>query len=318
MRSAPLVTWQFAADSRTILALDADGNVITRSGAGFQGNEQLFRIDGPGIRDQSVVPANAYVARFSPDSRWLAVGSYSGVVQIWDVARRSLAREITGESGEVLPAGFCDGSNRLVVSQRSHFRYREYDLASGRQVASWPGPELFSKHGWAISSDGNSYLMIGLDGRAKLRDMRTGTVAAFDLDIREPEAAVFSSDGAYFASGSQYGTGKMWETRTRREVAAFTNARGDMHSFAFSPDGSRIASGGLNASEAVRLWDFASHQPLLTLSAQGSSFRQAAFAPDGNTVGAVNLAGILHLWRAPTWEEIGEQEKPGPRKQSPP
>jgi WD40 repeat protein len=151
--------------------------------------------------------------------------------------------------------------------------------------------------------------MIGLGGRAAIRDMRSGATTRFELAIREAEAPKFSPDGAFFASGSQFGTAKIWETHTRREVAAFTNATGDVGSIVFSPDSSRIATSSLGESEAVRLWDFASLQLLLTLQAKGSYFRQAAFSPDGNIVGAINLAGTLHLWRAPPMQEIEATEK---------
>jgi len=51
-----------------------------------------------------------------------------------------------------------------------------------------------------------------------------------------------------------------------------------------------------------------SHEEVVTLAGQGSIFRSAAFSPDGNTIGAVNAQGVLHLWIAPSWEEIEAAE----------
>ncbi len=33
------------------------------------------------------------------------------------------------------------------------------------------------------------------------------------------------------------------------------------------------------------------------------------FPRDGNVLGSINRSGLLHLWRAPSWEEIEEAEK---------
>jgi hypothetical protein len=62
----------------------------------------------------------------------------------------------------------------------------------------------------------------------------------------------------------------------------------------------------------MTLWDVGSYERVLTIRAAGSIFRQTAFSPDGNVLGA--LSGprgrpTLQLWRAPTWAEIERAEK---------
>jgi hypothetical protein len=46
-------------------------------------------------------------------------------------------------------------------------------------------------------------------------------------------------------------------------------------------------------------------------------FAMTAFSPDGNALGSKNANGILHLWRAPSWEEIERQEKAAPARREP-
>jgi WD40 repeat protein len=65
---------------------------------------------------------------------------------------------------------------------------------------------------------------------------------------------------------------------------------------------------GSNGQEAVKIWDVDSHETVATLEGRGSLFVFAAFSPDGNTIGARNLKGVLYLWRAPSWEEIEARE----------
>jgi WD40 repeat protein len=80
------------------------------------------------------------------------------------------------------------------------------------------------------------------------------------------------------------------------------------HSVAFSPDGKRLAASS-EGQEAVKLWDSETWQELLTLSAQGSIFRDLKFSPDGRYLLAINWNGLIHLWSAPTWEEIKTAEE---------
>jgi WD40 repeat protein len=76
---------------------------------------------------------------------------------------------------------------------------------------------------------------------------------------------------------------------------------------AFSSNGKRLAAGS-NGKEAVKLWDVDSHLELLTLEGKGSLFWRTTFSPDGNILGSANSQGVLHLWRAPTWDQIAAAE----------
>jgi WD40 repeat protein len=61
---------------------------------------------------------------------------------------------------------------------------------------------------------------------------------------------------------------------------------------------------GSDGNEAVKLWDLASLQELLTLEGQGSGFGSVTFSPDGNSLASSNSQGILHVWTAPSWAEV--------------
>jgi hypothetical protein len=59
----------------------------------------------------------------------------------------------------------------------------------------------------------------------------------------------------------------------------------------------------------VKLWSVESQQELLTLESRESRFVQGAFSRGGNYLGALSMEGYVHLWRAPSWEEIEAAEK---------
>ena len=58
----------------------------------------------------------------------------------------------------------------------------------------------------------------------------------------------------------------------------------------------------------MKLWDVHTHQELITLAGEGSLILTLAFSPDGNKIigliSGVNNELHLHIWRAPSWEEI--------------
>jgi WD40 repeat protein len=100
---------------------------------------------------------------------------------------------------------------------------------------------------------------------------------------------------------------RVWDVATLRTVATLKSFRLGSHSAAFSPDGRRLASGS-NGREAVRFWDVETWQEVLTLSGEGSRFGTVKFSPDGRYLLAINDAGLVHLWTAPTLEEIAAHE----------
>jgi WD40 repeat protein len=134
-----------------------------------------------------------------------------------------------------------------------------------------------------------------------------------DRDIRlQPnisgiERASFSPDGRFVAVASWLGSARVWETATGRERGTFRGFLMGVHSTAFSPDATRLATTS-TGTEAVRLWDMESFQELLTLPARNTTFTSTQFSPDGNVLGAMNYGLDLHLWRAPSWADIEATE----------
>jgi WD40 repeat protein len=109
------------------------------------------------------------------------------------------------------------------------------------------------------------------------------------------------------AAAYNEGLVQLWDMATWQPVETLKGFLLGAHSVAFSPDGTRLAAGS-NGQEAVKLWDTETRQELLTLSGQGSIFEVLRFSPDGRYLMAINLNGVIHLWSAPSWEEIKSAE----------
>jgi hypothetical protein len=66
-------------------------------------------------------------------------------------------------------------------------------------------------------------------------------------------------------------------------------------------------------------WDTISHQEVMNLTAEGSFFRNPAYLEDGRTLVATSVnirQPALHVWRAPTWEEIAAEEAEKARRET--
>jgi WD40 repeat protein len=298
-----LCTWCFDTDSRSVLTVDRQGKVTRWQGDDFGEMQPMLDIG------MSSVPSYfSYfrTQRFSQDRRLLAAASPDGVVRIWDLQRRSLLKEMTPHTGMVFPIEFLSGGTKLVLLHPDDGSLHEWDIAMAQETLWWQGPARPSAV--AFSPDEQWCLMFSYAHRSLLRDMATGRETDPKLDWGTTQSVAFSPDGRVFAEADWASFARLWETATQREVATYGRFLLSGHSVAFTPDGTRLAVGG-NGGETMKLWDMESQQELLTLESQDSIFLLSAFSPDGGVLGSLSSEGFLHLWRAPSWEEIADAER---------
>jgi WD40 repeat protein len=255
--------------------------------------------------------------QISPDLRLVAVQRRDAgpEVEVWDTMTGSLRQKFRAAQNTFPVAVFRDDHTLRVFDDRgeSSILCREWDLLTGAETRTWRLPNPGS--GFlriTFSPDGQRCLMTG--SSRVVHDLRTGQHEAVAIQSDLARFPRFSPDGNRVATSLMSShVAKLWEISPLREVATLSSTMSVPHSVAFSPDGRRVAVGA-GDREAITLWDAHTHEPLLTLRGHGARFFRTAFSPDGNTLASRNILsgegnGILHLWRAPSREEIAQAEK---------
>jgi serine/threonine protein kinase/WD40 repeat protein len=303
--------WRFTADSQFLVTIyEGDDRTMSRVArwsrdSDFQEMELLLEL-GADIIDEAWI---------SQDCRWLATSYDGGEVRIWDLqARRQTGKFNTGLK-RAIPREFIAEGKKLLIVDDSDNSLHEWDLTPGREKESRTWPSAPGRYTGALSADGKWRLTSILNPDTKrvtaLTDLSTGRET--DLNLPWYVAASFSPDGRFFALGSWQSDARLFETAGAREVARLRDVFGQVQGVGFSPDSRRLLTGhGSGSDENVAVWDMESYEKLLELESVGSLFDTVAFSPDGNVLAASNWRWMVHLWPAPSWEEIREAEQPFP------
>jgi WD40 repeat protein len=112
----------------------------------------------------------------------------------------------------------------------------------------------------------------------------------------------FSPDRKTLASGGQDNTVRLWEIATGKEIQCFTAVTGPgaehawVQSIAFSPDGNFLAAGTGNASSELVMWERATGKQVRRFQGLRQPLASIAFAPDGKTLAASEVHGLIRLW----------------------
>jgi WD40 repeat protein len=265
---------------------------------------------------QVPLPAGSANALFSPDGRWLAVGTPGNKLALWD--------PLAGKELHALKLG--------------DLRFRQMPGGGG---------------GLALSMDSKTLAVRDYDGALRLFDTATGKESG-QFNVRLGPAnrgdvvmvngisppIAFSADGAFIALVGKAIDPKadpnrvnfnrnnniirLWHVATGKLVREFGTHKVDMLALAFTPDGRGIAAA--TSDNAVTLWETLTGQERCRFEAKEQVFLgkmfgllggrsgnnrefnlcSLAFSADGQTLAAGGKDRTLHLWDVPTGKKLGQ------------
>ena len=196
-------------------------------------------------------PTGVHSVAFSPSGDTLASGSGDQTIKLWDVANQTLIATLTGHTSHVFSVAFSpDGT---LASGSRDGTVRLWDVATRTSTATLEGNTgrvldvAFSPDGTLLASSTDRGMMLWEAATRKT----TATIQGHG-------EASFSSDGTTLVTGGGLGEIVLWDVATARSIAELghPDRLDDGWGFGingvFSPDGSLLASVGLNG---IELWD---------------------------------------------------------------
>lgn len=262
-------------------------------------------------------------------------------VKVWDLETGALRHTLAGHGDDVRALAFGAGGGILVTASEDQDRkIRIWQLGEGRLLHELEGPwyprglattadgkrvvtrgalggcqlvdlgsgELEELRGVspsviAMSPDG-AFMASGVHrgpGLIVCDLARMRVLGSLTGHAQQIQALSVSADGAFFATGGQDGTCRLWRTETLEQTRVIW-CQERVDDLALSPDGTLLASTG--PERGPQLWSVTSGELLHALRGHEGQVEALAFHPDGSELATGGEDRTIRIWSPSTGEAV--------------
>ena len=261
-------------------------------------------------------PARAFSVSFSPDGAQLAVGYFDGRIELWDVTRRVLLKELN-RSGAPAHVAFSPRSNMLAASA-GRGDLKLHDLASGRDMVLRIG----GVRDLSFTPDGSRLLAFSRGGGARppsavVFDLATGIPVSTNttsgdtvhmgiarLSSDKKRLYLSQKDPSSDLSRNQQLSVKCLDAETGAEIwTRDIGADFGVTAMALSPDGKVLVTGTGYEDATIRVWDAQNGKLIARLEGHTGWVGQVTFSRDGRWLASAAADQTIRLWDTSGWTE---------------
>jgi len=112
----------------------------------------------------------------------------------------------------------------------------------------------------------------------------------------------------YESLGDGVGAVKLWDVRSRQEIATLQGHTASVWSVTFSPDSDTLATCSY-LPETLKIWDVKTWQEIAAPQAHTDTVYSLAFSPGGQTLASASDDETVKFWDVNTWQEIAELDR---------
>jgi serine/threonine protein kinase/WD40 repeat protein len=319
-RNAPPELVDFKRDSppQPLPELGNSANVLGWFGGRllfcWNGNDRILALE---LRGSEFIPRGAVTLdsgvrptafTYNAKRELIAWTGTNSPVYVAHLPTRNRRIELKGDLTRIVSLLFSDDGNFLSANTGNGRSLRLWNVETAQMILS------LAQTTWNTTFDTSSRVLI-----TNIGDVTGHEVCFYDLahPTRPPRKVPgkhFASwlavcpNGNLVASATGGGQVRLFDPLKAELIESIHGHLNAIFHMEFSPDGKRLISSS-GGREAVKLWDVATRQELLTLSGIGSTLGNVHWSADGDTILAGNP---WQAWRAPSWEEIAAEEAKAP------
>ena len=235
----------------------------------------------------------------SPDGKTFAYDTEDHAIVLRDIATDRVRSVLRGHDRSVVALRFSRDSTRLASGSADR-TLRIWDARSGRPLhvlrhfRSTVGIAAYSPDGRRVAclEPGGDTLQVW--------DVDAGRLIATCAGGHRLTGACFSPGGDRLVAVDRYPSNvlRLWNLAAPGAPLVMPGHTNQVTFLAFSPDGTRIASGGMDST--VRLWDGVRGDLIATLDGQHGCVTDARFSPDSQRLVSACQDHTVRLWNAAT------------------